>query len=101
MRIEFVRSGGFAGMRLAATIDTQDLPAGQGATLEKMIAETGFFDLPEQIKPASPGPDRFEYQVQVSSAAQKHSINVSESVMPERLRPLFDLLTSLAMSSKK
>jgi hypothetical protein len=101
MHIEFVRSGGFAGMRLAASVDSQNLPPEQASTLDKMIADTGFFDLPEQIKPSAPGPDRFEYQVVISSAGQTHSVNVNEAVIPDRLRPLLDFLTSLAMSSKK
>jgi hypothetical protein len=101
MQIEFVRTGGFAGMRLAASIDTQQLEAEQASTLDKMITEAGFFELPEQIKPASPGPDRFEYQVVISSGGMKHSINVSDAVMPDSLRPLIDLITRLAMSSKK
>jgi Emfourin len=101
MHIEFVRSGGFAGLRLAASLDTQQLGADIASTLEKLVAEAGFFTLPEQIKPASPGPDRFEYQVTISSGAQKHSINVSDAVVPEALRPLLDFLTTLAMSGKK
>jgi len=101
MHIEFVRSGGFAGMRLAASIDSQNLAAVQASTLDKLITDSGFFDLPEQIKPPSPGPDRFEYQVDISSAGQTHSVNVSEAVIPDRLRPLLDFLTTLAMSSRK
>ena len=101
MHIEFVRSGGFAGLRLATTIDTQQLGAEVASALDKMVAEAGFFALPEQIKPASPGPDRFEYQVTISSGAQKHSINVSDAVVPEPLRPLLDFLTTQAMSGKK
>lgn len=101
MHIEFVRSGGFAGIRLAASIDTQNLPAEQATTLDKLIADSDFFDLPEQIKPPTPGPDRFEYEVGISSAGQTHSVNVSEAVIPDRLRPLLDLLTTIAMSPRK
>ena len=101
MHIEFVRSGGFAGIRLAASIDSKNLPPEQAATLNKMITDTGFFDLPEQIAPTKPAPDRYMYQVVVTSAGQTHSVNVSEAVIPDRLRPLLDFLTTLAMSSKK
>ena len=101
MHIEFVRSGGFAGMRLSASIDSQHLLPEQASTLEKMIADSGFFDLPEQIKPTAPGPDRFEYRVVISSAGQTHSVNVNEAVIPDRLNPLLDFLTTLAMSGKK
>lgn len=101
MKIDFARSGGFAGIRLTASIDTRQLLAEQASTLEKLIEESGFFDLPAQIKPTSPGPDRFEYQVAISSNGQTHSVNVSDAVVPERVRPLLDLLTTIAMSGKK
>jgi hypothetical protein len=49
MHIEFVRSGGFAGLRLAASIDSQHLTPEQASTLDKLIAAAGFFDLPERL----------------------------------------------------
>jgi hypothetical protein len=101
MHIEFVRSGGFAGLRLAASIDSQQLTPEQASNLGKLIADAGFFDLPEQITSPKPAPDRYMYQIIVSSAQQTHSINVSEAVVPDRLRPLLDFLTTLASSSKK
>jgi hypothetical protein len=101
MHIEFVRSGGFAGIKLSASLDTQQLLPEQSSTLEKLVADAGFFDLPAQIKPASPGPDRFEYQVVISSAGKTHSISVGDAVVPERARPLLDFLTTLAMSGKR
>ncbi len=100
MQIEFKRTGGFAGMRLSASVDTQQLRQDQGARLEKMVADVGFFGLPENIKPASPTPDRFEYSISVSSAGQAHTVVVSEASVSEELRPLLDYLTTLAMIKK-
>ena len=100
MHIDFVRSGGFAGLRLTVSLDMQDLAAEQAAALAKMIESAGFFDLPEQIQPASPAPDRFEYRVTVSSPEQRHSVVVSEAAVPERLRPLLDYLTTFALTRK-
>lgn len=101
MHIEFVRSGGFAGIRLAGSFDTQQLLPEQAATLDKLIEDSGFFSLPAQIRQSSPTPDRFQYQVVLSSAEKTHSIMVDESVIPDRLRPLLDYLTTLATASKK
>ena len=78
MHIEFVRSGGFAGLFLTANIDLQTLPPDESALLEREINDTAFFDLPEQIKPASPMPDRFEYKITVSSPQRAHTVTVSE-----------------------
>ncbi|MBI3739522.1 MAG: hypothetical protein HY258_10795 [Chloroflexi bacterium] len=100
MKIDFVRSGGFAGLRLAVNVDTQTLPADQSAALEKLIRDSGFFNLPEQIKSPSGGADRFEYRLTISDAGRSHSVTVSEAAMPESLRPLIDRLTEMAKSPR-
>ena len=101
MHIEYVRSGGFAGIRLAGSFDTEKLPPEQATTLGNLIDGARFFRLSDQIKPTSPVPDQFEYQVTISSAGQTHSVVVGESVVPTDLRPLLDFLTTLTISSKK
>lgn len=101
MHIEYIRSGGFAGIRLTGSFDTEKLPPEEAATLIKLIAEADFFYVAEQIKPTSPGPDQFEYRIVISSVEQTHSVVVEESVVPDSLRPLLDYLTTLAISSKK
>jgi hypothetical protein len=101
MQIEFVRTGGFAGLRLAGSFDTDKLRQDQSTMLDKLINDSGFFNLPEKIKPTSPGPDQFEYRVVISSSGQTHAVSVDELVIPNALRPLLDYLMTLASSSKK
>ena len=100
MHIEFVRSGGFAGLFLRANIDLETLPLGESATLENEINNSAFFDLPEQIKLSSPMPDRFEYQITISSSQQTHTVTIHESSVTNSLRPLIDHLTDLARTGK-
>ena len=101
MRIEFTRTGGFAGMRLVTSVDTEQLPAEQASTLDKLVGDAGFFELPENLAPATPAPDRFEYHLTVDSVQKTHSIDVNEAGAPDSLRPLLNYLTTLAMASKK
>ncbi len=101
MQIEFVRTGGFAGLRLTESIDTQELPQEQASNVEAMIRDSGFFELPEKLLPPSPAPDRFEYRVTVSTNMQSHTIVASEILVPDRLRPLLNYLTTLAMTAKR
>lgn len=101
MHIDFTRTGGFAGIRLTTTVDTQDLAAEQASTLDKLVSDAGFFKLPEQLQSASPAPDRFQYALTISSGQQTHSITVNDAAAPESLRPLLNYLTTLAMVSKK
>jgi hypothetical protein len=100
MRIEFVRSGGFAGLFLTANIDLQTLPPDESATFEREINDTAFFELPEQIKSSFPMPDRFEYQITVTSPQRTHTVTVSESLVTDALRLLVDHLTDLARTGK-
>lgn len=100
MHIEFVRTGGFAGIRLTTTVDTEQLPQEQASTLDRLISDAAFFKLPEKILPQSPAPDRFVYQVTVA-ADQTHSITVSDAAAPEPLRPLLNYLTTLAMVNRR
>lgn len=100
MRIDFTRTGGFAGIQLTTSVETTQLPPDQAATLDKLISDAGFFDLPERLMPAKPGPDRFEYQVTLTSAQQTHTVVVNDAAAPATLKPLLNYLTTMAMVSK-
>ena len=101
MHIEFTRTGGFAGIRLTTSVNTQDLAAEQASTLDKLVSDAGFFKLPEQLQSESSARDRFQYALTISSGQQTHSITVNDAAAPESLRPLLNYLTTLAMVSKK
>jgi hypothetical protein len=101
MLINFTRTGGFAGLRLTRTVDTDTLPPEQAAEISKLITQSAFFQLPEKLLPATPRPDRFEYELSVEAEKQNHSIVVSDAACPDSLRPLLNYLTTLAMVRKK
>jgi hypothetical protein len=98
MRVEFVRSGGFAGMRLAASFDTQSMSNEDAAMLEKLLKDADFFNLSESDFAPPTGADRFQYQIKVSREEGEHTLVISESSLTERgaLRALLDFLTALA-----
>ena len=96
MKIEFVRSGGFAGIRLARTVDTNDLPPDQAKKLESLVQGAEFFELPDIPQPSSVIPDSIMYHITVTAATQTRVFAVTDNTMPAQLRPLLDYLTSLA-----
>jgi len=98
MRVEFVRSGGLAGIRLTAIFDTQNMPEQDAAMLEKLLKDADFFNLSASAFPLPKGADRFQYQVTVSSEEGEHTLVVSESSLEETgpLRALLDFLNALA-----
>ena len=100
MRVDFIRTGGFAGVRLTTSVDTTDLSPDQAVTIHKLLDDSRFFELPENIAPPKPMPDRFEYRLTVASAEQTHTVTVNDAACPESLKPLLNYLTTMAMVSK-
>lgn len=101
MRIEYLRSGGFAGLRLTTMVDTEQLLPDDASSLEKMVDDCDFFSLPEQIQSTPQGADRFEYRVTVTVETRSHTVTAGEAALPETFRPLIDYLTEYAKSGGK
>lgn len=101
MRVHFERSGGFAGMRMAATIDSQTLSSEEAGALRQMVEAAGFFDLPVTIAAPQPGADRFLYRLTVEVEGREHTIEVSDAAVPTSLRPLLDWLTAAARKAQR
>ena len=55
MRVLFERTGGFAGMRLTATIDTESLSQKDARELTDMVHAAYFLDLPAVTSAPAPG----------------------------------------------
>jgi hypothetical protein len=100
MRIDFERTGGFAGMRLAATFNTATLPVDQADALRGLIDEAHFFDLPARIPPPPNAADQFNYRVTIEAASQRHTVDVGEASASPALHALLQQLTLLARSAR-
>lgn len=98
MKILFVRSGGFAGLRLSTSIDTAVLDPEKAAQIGKLVDAAGFFAIPGRTAIGPANPDAFEYRVEISAESLgTHSVSIAESAVPDRLRPLLEYLTALAL----
>lgn len=101
MRIEFERSGGVAGLRLSATIESDSLPNQEADDLCKLVEDAGFFDLPADITSPKAQPDQFVYAVTVETEARRHTVRVDDSTAPARLQPLLDWLSRAVRRSRR
>lgn len=101
MKIDFIRSGGFAGMRLTTQIDTAMLPSTEADRLRRLLEEAHFFELPATLKSNLPGGDRFQYRITVEEGGKRKEVFADDAAAPETLRPLIDYLTDWARSSQK
>jgi hypothetical protein len=100
MRVYFERSGGFAGMLLSTTVNTDSLPNDEALYFQTTIEESGFFDIPDRLMGSEGGADRFHYRLTVEASGREHTVEFSDSATPEALRPLVERLTNLARSSR-
>ena len=100
MRIEFERTGGFAGVRLTAALEIGALAPAEAADLERLVAAAGFFELPAALTAARRQPDRFHYRLSVTAGGRKHAVEVDEEALPPTLRPLVEKLTAAALAER-
>jgi hypothetical protein len=100
MRIDFERTGGFAGMRVTVTVNIESLSPEDAQDLREMVDGAEFFDLPEVITTPAPGADRFHYKLTVEDEEREHTVEMGEAAMPETLQPLIQRLTEVARSTR-
>jgi hypothetical protein len=94
MRLFFERTGGFAGVKLQRSFDSDDLPPGDARRLGALLRQARFFDLPPELKSSSlPGPDRFHYKLTIENETGIRTVEASEASVPTEMRPLIDWLT--------
>ena len=102
LHVEWERTGGIAGMRMAATIDSDSLSREEVDQLRVLVEAAGFFDLPEKIGgPDAGGADRFLYTVAVETDGLRHTVHTSEAAAPPPLRSLIQWLTSAARKERR
>jgi hypothetical protein len=92
MQVSFERSGGVAGMRLSAAIDSGRLPSRDARTLQELVQAAKFFDLPARLTSPQSGADRFRYKVTIDANGRRHTVEVDEAAVSPSLRPLLEWL---------
>ena len=89
--VEFKKSGGIAGMRWKGTVDSAALSADDAAKLRKLVADAKFFDVKEKLTDTHIA-DGFGYTITVEMDGKRHTVQVYDDTMPDRLWPLVEWL---------
>jgi hypothetical protein len=94
IRIKFHRSGGFAGIPLAATATADQLPEDHAAALEGLLTAGA----PGGTHATAPsgGADRFQYQLDLDDGQRHRSYTWDETQVPEAIQPVLGTLTRMA-----
>lgn len=99
MQIIFERTGGFMGRKVSLTLDLDKLPADQSSTLKRLVDEADFFAL-DDSQPKTSRPDEFHYTITIINPTIRHTVQVTDSSLPEELRSLLNELKTHAKSSR-
>ena len=88
MRIQFERTGGVAGMKLAATIDSDSLPAAEAQQLTELADAANLLNAADDT--GGGGADRFQYKLVVESEGRTKTIRISDASASESMTDLLD-----------
>ena len=95
-QIKFERTGGFAGIRIAADVEVNSLPEEQKKEILELLDEMDFEELPEKFAGKMPVPDEFVYSIVVESKEREYKVLAGESALPAEMQPLLELLEGIA-----
>lgn len=93
--ISFKRSGGSVGREMTMSFDLGTMPGNIAQRLHGLLTESNFFDVP-LVNDLRTSPDEYQYEISVVAGNSLHSVHVSDTSMPDSLRPLVEELTELA-----
>ncbi len=101
LKVQWERTGGFAGMRMAGSIDSGSLSGEEARRLHQWVEAAGFFELPEELTGPAGGADRFLYTLTVEMDGRRHTVRTGEAAAPAALRSLIRWLTNAARARRR
>jgi hypothetical protein len=101
IRIQFERSGGFAGIGLHTSVDTGTLPPETAADITGLLdgVDLGALAGADHGGPGG-GRDRFRYTLRVERGGHRHELVMPERSVPAELKPLLNRLIDLARQNR-
>ncbi len=100
MKIYYERSGGFTGIPVKVTLDTNSLPPDIARELSQALDAAKFFELPEKLSSPVGGADQFNHRLVIEDEGRRHAVEMADSAVPETLQPVLRKLISLARQQK-
>lgn len=80
---------------MAMDFDLDSMPGSIAQRLQNLLTDSNFFDVPI-VNDLRAAPDEFQYDITVVAGNSIHTIHVTDTSMPQSVRPLVDELTELA-----
>jgi hypothetical protein len=99
MRVSCKKTGGVAGLKISAEVDSEQLSSAERQELEELAERAKLFD-----QPAKPGaratPDQFQYEIMVDDQGKRHSFVTNDATASDELLDLVDWLIAAARKRK-
>jgi hypothetical protein len=83
------------GREMETDIDLNEMPDDVSQELQRLILETNFFNIPQNLIEPSKH-DEYEYTITVDAGNSHHTVQTTDSSAPESLRPLLEKLSTIA-----
>ena len=94
MKVKFLQSGGYAGLRMGCNLDTDSLPAEEAATLESLVEQSGIFQAQSGSKLS--GRDLLNYTIAIETNEGDRQVSFDDLSKPDGVMPLLKYLQSRA-----
>ena len=94
--IKFERTGGFAGIRIAAEFDLDDLPKDQVHQLLDLLDEADLAELPKHAASQDMVANGFNYVITIETKDHQYTFTTGEEGLTDKMQPLLDLLNQIA-----
>ncbi len=85
MRISLTRTGGLAGMRRTATVDTATLDRSRAEALERLCQQAEIEGRSAPVRPEK-APDRFHYTLTIEEAGRLRTVQFGEEDAPDSVQ---------------
>ncbi len=83
------------GREINIDVDLGKIPGPEAQRINGLLTESNFFDIPT-VNDLMARPDEYQYMITVIAGNSLHTVHVTDSEMPESIRPLIEELTELA-----
>lgn len=88
LKINFKRSGGFAGVELTTCVDLDELSEDESKDVRAMVERLDLDRMPQDPGSGPGVPDRFVYELKIEHGERTVDVCVGEAELPEDLKPL-------------
>ena len=83
------------GQEIAMNFDLGSMPGSVAQRLHGLLTESNFFEVPV-VNDLRTSLDEYQYDITVVAGNSIHTVHISDTAMPQSLRPLVEELTELA-----